>query len=129
MDFLTTVYMSIVPCRILEPSGLRRLPDFAYLYKVKKSNEQDIGSALKQLFKSYHLDEKLNAVRIKEMWGEIMGKSIQAYTSDIRFKDGILTIWISSAPLKQDLLFSREQIATRINDEIGERVVREVLIR
>jgi len=45
------------------------------------------------------------------------------------FNKGILTIYINSAPLKQDLGFSKQQIIDRVNEELGERVVKEVAIR
>ncbi|HNJ90622.1 MAG TPA: DciA family protein [Chitinophagales bacterium] len=41
----------------------------------------------------------------------------------------MLTIYINSAPLKQDLGFSKQQIIDRVNEELGERVVKEVAIR
>ncbi len=96
---------------------------------MKKSNEQGIGDALKQLFKSYKLDEKVAEVRIKELWGEIMGVSIKNYTTNMHLNRGVLTIYIESAPLKQDLKFSKDTIIQRINEELKEKVVREVIIR
>ncbi len=96
---------------------------------MKKDNQQEIGKAIKMLFKSYHLDEKIAEVRIKEIWETIMGKSIKNYTTGMRLYKGVLTINIESAPLKQDLKFSKESIATRINDELGEVIVKEVIIK
>lgn len=96
---------------------------------MKKSNEQGIGAAIKQLFKSYRLDEKVAEVQIKELWGKIMGVSIKNYTTNMHLHKGVLTIYIESAPLKQDLKFSKDTIIQRINEELKENVVREVVIR
>lgn len=96
---------------------------------MKKDNEQEIGKAIKLLFKSYHLDEKIAEVRIKELWETIMGKSIKNYTTGMHLYKGVLTIFIESAPLKQDLKFSKENIIQRINEELGEKVVKEVVIK
>ena len=96
---------------------------------MKKSNEQGLGDVIKQLFKSYRLDEKVAEVQIKELWGEIMGVSIKNYTTNMHLHKGVLTVYIESAPLKQDLKFSKETIIQRINEELKEIVVREVIIR
>jgi predicted nucleic acid-binding Zn ribbon protein len=96
---------------------------------MKKSNEQGIGDAIKQLFKVYRLDEKVAEVQIKEIWGKIMGVSIKNYTTKMHLNKGVLTIYIESAPLKQDLKFSKDTIIQRINEELKEKVVREVIIK
>lgn len=96
---------------------------------MKKNNEQPVGDAIKDMFKAFHLDEKVNEVRIKEVWTKVMGNSIANYTSDIKLKKGILSIALNSAPLKQDLTYNRNKIIERINEEMGERIVTEVIIR
>lgn len=96
---------------------------------MKKDNQQKIGDAIKQLFHSYHLDDKVAEVRIKEMWETIMGAPIKRYTGEMYFNKGVLTIFITSAPLKQDIQYSKDSIIQRINDELGERIVKEVVIR
>nr|MBP9796117.1 DUF721 domain-containing protein [Chitinophagales bacterium] len=79
--------------------------------------------------KSYHLDEKIAEVRIKELWETIMGKSIKNYTTGMHLYKGVLTVFIESAPLKQDLKFSKENIIARINEELGERMVKDIIIK
>ncbi len=96
---------------------------------MKKDNEKEIGKEIKLLFKSYHLDEKIAEVRIKELWETIMGKSIKNYTTGIRLYKGVLTVFIESAPLKQDLKFSKDNIIHRINEELGEKMVRDLVIK
>ncbi|HNV99877.1 MAG TPA: DUF721 domain-containing protein [Chitinophagales bacterium] len=96
---------------------------------MKKDNQQKIGDAIKQLFHSYHLDDKVAEVRIREMWGTIMGAPVKRYTGEIRFNKGVLLIYLQSSPLKQDLQYSKDTIIRRINEELGENIVREVVIR
>ncbi len=96
---------------------------------MKKDNQQKIGDAIRQLFRSYHLDDKVAEVRIREMWERVMGTPIKRYTGNMYFRNGVLTIYIESAPLRQDLQFTGQTIIDRINEELGERVVRELVIR
>lgn len=96
---------------------------------MKKDNQQKIGDAIKQLFHSYHLDDKVAEVRIRDMWGAIMGAAVKRYTREVRFNKGVLIIYLDSSPLKQDLQFSKDSIIRRMNEELGENMVREVVIR
>ncbi len=99
------------------------------LIALKKTNEQRIGDVIKQLFKTYHIQSRVNEVQIKELWEQVMGKTILHYTSDIKLRDGILTLYLTSAPLKQDLAYMKENIKSRLNEEFGEVVVKDIRIR
>ncbi|HNA58326.1 MAG TPA: DUF721 domain-containing protein [Chitinophagales bacterium] len=96
---------------------------------MKKDNQLSIGDAIKQLFHSIRIEDKVAEVRIKELWPTMMGAAIHRYTGEIYFNKGILTIYINSAPLKQDLQFSKQEIIERVNEELQENLVREVIIR
>ncbi|MBC8173446.1 MAG: DUF721 domain-containing protein [Chitinophagales bacterium] len=96
---------------------------------MRKTNEQPIGEAIKELFKQFHLEDKVHEVQVKELWNKVMGKTISHYTYDIRLKSGTLIVYLNSAPLKQDLSFNKGKIAERLNEEFGEIVIKEVIIR
>ncbi len=96
---------------------------------MKRSNERGIGQVIKELFKTYHIQSRVHDVQIKDMWEQVMGTTIMHYTSDIKLRDGILTLYLTSAPLKQDLTYMKDNIKSRLNEEFGEKVVKEILIR
>ena len=58
-----------------------------------------------------------------------MGKMIAKYTRQISIYDKKLFLQIDSAPLKQELFYSREKIIKMMNEEAGEEVIKEVVIR
>ncbi len=95
----------------------------------RKSVEQGIGEVIKDLFKAYHIDDKVYAIRIGDVWQEVMGKTVARYTTGIRLEKDVLHIRIDSAPLRQELFFHRDDIRQRINQAFAEEVVREVHIR
>ncbi len=96
---------------------------------MRRTNEEPIKNVLKDFFKSYHLEARLHEAAIKEMWEKVMGKTMARYTSDVRLRESTLTIYINSAPLKQELMFNKENIISRLNEEFGETVVKEIVIR
>lgn len=68
-------------------------------------------------------------MQIEDVWEEMMGKSIARYTDSIKIVNQTLFISTSVAPLKNELLFQKEKIIQRVNEALGEKVIREVVIR
>ncbi len=96
---------------------------------MKRHNDQHLKDVLKEMVDTYKLRSKLNQTRIKSMWVELMGTSINRYTTDIRIRAKKLYVTIQSSSLKQELSMGRDKIRTIINEELGEDYIEEVIIR
>jgi len=71
----------------------------------------------------------MQALQIEDVWEQIMGKTIARYTDKIKIHGNTLYISSSVAPLKQELLYQKEKIIQRVNEALGERVIKEVVIQ
>ncbi len=91
--------------------------------------ELSIQEAMKQFLEKSKLKQRVRALEIKDVWAELMGKTIAKYTDDIQLINHQLIITTSTAPLKQELLFQKEKIRNRINELFNEHAVKEVIIR
>jgi predicted nucleic acid-binding Zn ribbon protein len=58
-----------------------------------------------------------------------MGSTIARYTDKIQIINQTLFITTQVAPLKQELLFQKEKIMQRVNEALGEKIIKEVVIR
>ncbi|MCW3122103.1 MAG: hypothetical protein JWQ38_1595, partial [Flavipsychrobacter sp.] len=56
-------------------------------------------------------------------------KTIAKYTRNINLYGKVLTIYTDVAPLKQELLLGKEQLAIRINEYFKDKVVTEIVIK
>ena len=92
-------------------------------------SEISIKDAINKFLNSSRLKSGIRAVRIEEVWEEIMGKTIAKYTDKIQIIGDKLFITTSVAPLKNELLFQKEMIIKRVNESLGENAVKEVVIR
>lgn len=90
---------------------------------------QTIGTILQDFLKSAQWQTRINEIRLKESWEEIMGKTISKYTKDVLLKGTTLYISTDIAPLKHELQMSKEQIMNNINDFFKMKVVHSVIIR
>jgi predicted nucleic acid-binding Zn ribbon protein len=91
--------------------------------------EFSMQDALKQFLQQSRLKGGMQALQITDVWANIMGKTIAKYTDKIEIINGTLFIHSQVAPLKNELLFQKEKIIERVNEALGEKVVREVVIR
>lgn len=91
--------------------------------------EYSLSQALQQFLKQSRLKGNIQSMQIEDVWEEMMGKSIARYTDSIKIVNQTLFISTSVAPLKNELLFQKEKIIQRVNEALGEKVIREVVIR
>ena len=71
----------------------------------------------------------MQALQIEEIWEQIMGKTVARYTDKIKIHGTTLYIDTAIAPLRQELLYQKDVIVQRVNEALGEVVVKEVVIR
>ena len=96
---------------------------------MKKHNDQKINEVLKDMVSAYRLKPKLHQTKIRSLWAQLMGPSIDNYTKHLSLRKNKLFITISSAPLKQELSYGKEKIKALLNEELGEDYIEDVIIR
>lgn len=90
--------------------------------------EYSIGDALKHFLKHSRLKGSIQALQIEDVWEKIMGKTIARYTEKISINSQTLYITTHVAPLKQELLYQKDVIVKRVNEALGENVIKDVVI-
>ena len=95
---------------------------------ARKSNEQSIKEVIGDLIQSNHMKTKLTEINIINNWEKIVGVLIAKNTTKIYFYKKKLFIHIESAPLRNELNYSRSKILELINKEAGEELIDEVLV-
>ncbi len=92
-------------------------------------SEVSIADALKEFLNKSKLKGGIQALQIEDAWGKIMGKTIAKYTDKIEIINSTLFISSTVAPLKNELLYQKEKIIERVNEALGENVIKEVVIK
>ncbi len=90
--------------------------------------EYSFGDAMKKFLRGSKLRGDIQAMQIKDIWEQLMGKTIAKYTDSIKIYGDKLYISTKVAPLKQELIFQKENIILRVNEALNEKVIREVII-
>lgn len=91
--------------------------------------EISISDAIRDFLKTSKLKTGIQAIQIEEAWENIMGKTIAKYTDKIEIINSTLFISSSVAPLKNELMYQKTKIMERVNEALGERIIKEIVIR
>ena len=91
--------------------------------------EFSMQDAIQQFLKQSRLKGGLQALQIEDVWEKIMGKTIAKYTDKIQIINQTLFISSAVAPLKNELMYQKDKIIELVNEALGEKVIKEVVIK
>lgn len=92
-------------------------------------SEISLNEALKLFLSKSRLKSGIQSIQLEAVWEEVMGKTIAKYTDKIQIINQTLFITTSVAPLKNELIYQKENIIKLVNESFGETVVKEVVIK
>ena len=97
---------------------------------MKKSNEMSLGDAIKAFLKVNDLDEKLLEKEIYARWEELAGTTINNRTTKVTYRNGMLTVFVNSSVLRNELSMKRTALLEKVNLKLrGKVVIKEIQIR
>ena len=91
--------------------------------------EVSMAEALQQFLNKSKLKTGVQAMQIEDVWEKIMGKTVAKYTDKLQIVGTTLFVSTAVAPLKNELLFQKEKIMEMVNKELGEKVIKDVVIK
>ena len=96
---------------------------------MKRTEARNIGQIINDLLKQENLDVALDEHRASALWPKIVGDGINRYTIRRYVKDGVMTVHLSSASLKAELMLNRAAIIERINQALGRDIIHEIVFK
>ena len=88
-----------------------------------------LGDALERLLGDSPLAEGLKYSRVCEAWDTAVGDAIAHVTLSKTFESGTLTVRLSSSVVRMHLEMSKDEIRSRINEALGDNVVKTLILR
>ena len=97
---------------------------------MKKSNEMSLGDAIQAFLKSNELDEKLLETEIYARWEELAGRAVNNRTNKVKLDNGILSVYVNSSVLRNELSLSKTELLERINQRLmGKATIKDLQFR
>lgn len=91
--------------------------------------EISLQDAMQEFLKNSKFKTYIQAIQIEEVWESMMGKTVAKYTDKIQIIGTTLFITTTVAPLRNELLYQKDTILQRVNDVLGEKTIKEVVIK
>lgn len=96
---------------------------------AKREND---SLSMKDLLGSYIKEGNLNKgfqkIHIDEAWGKMMGPGVVSYTSEVKLQNSTLIVSLTSSALREQLTYGKDKIITMINEEMGETLVKKLML-
>lgn len=96
--------------------------------KPAEKNDKAIQDVLKDFAKQNKITPGFYNSKVNLIWKTKMGTTINNYTRKVSLAKGTLYLKIDSAPLKSELLMSKQKIIDLINSEMKSDIVKKVVI-
>lgn len=95
---------------------------------MKRTEAQSIKEIIDKAISSQNLSGVFNEQKAGYVWQEIVGPTINRYTTNRYVENGILHVYISSAPLKNELQFLKSKLIAEVNKAVGANVITNIAI-
>ena len=86
----------------------------------------ELGDALGAVIADLGIGTKLAESRVLLAWSEVAGPELSRRARPLRMSNGRLELAVPSAVWRTQIAFAKESLAHKLNEHIGEPLVREI---
>lgn len=102
---------------------------YYYQKPPPKPEPQPLKEAFLRLLRTRRNEAGYFKARTRLVWEKFFGKHTATHTRDFLVRKRKLYVYVTNAPLRNQLTMHREGIRQRLNEEFGEEYLEEVIIK
>ncbi|WP_299103871.1 DUF721 domain-containing protein [uncultured Tenacibaculum sp.] len=96
---------------------------------AKRENDSfSIKDLMGSFIQENNLKKGFQKIHIEEAWEKLMGAGVASYTSEVKLQNGTLIVRLSSSVLREELSYGKEKIINMLNHEMGEDLVKRLML-
>jgi len=92
-------------------------------------NTKHIKQIIKAIRKERKLKNGLEKAEVNKIWQDLMGDTIDKYTSNLNYNNGKLTVYLTSSTLREELNRGKDKIIHRLNEHYGEIIIKKIIFK
>lgn len=96
---------------------------------MRKKETQNIGQVLKEMLDELNLRRKVDETYAITVFRQLLGEPLGRYIRDVTIRQGRMVVQVSSAAVRNELVLRRGLIRERINQTVGQELVKDLVIR
>ncbi len=93
------------------------------------NNQRSIKELIQNWLRTAERKDGYLEARIAGVWKELMGQAVDIHTQRVRFREGVLTVQLDSAVLREELALGKSRIVSLLNERLGEEVVEKLYLK
>lgn len=95
---------------------------------MKRTEAKCIKDIIDAAINESGLESTFDEQKLCYLWPEVVGQSINRYTTRRYVENGVLHVYLSSAALKNELQFHRGRLMESLNKMVGSNVITNIVI-
>ena len=88
-----------------------------------------LSSVIKKIVSNPKISDKLENLKIIEIWNEILGNNLQKYIIDSKVYNRKLLVKIKSSILRNELGYKKTELINQINKRFGKKIIDEIILK
>jgi len=92
----------------------------------RRSHPDRVADALRQVVLRIDPDRRLAAYRVWTFWAEAVGPAVASHAEPATFRDGVLSVRVSSAAWMQELQLMKDELREQLNTRLGRALIRDI---
>jgi len=96
---------------------------------MKKHNTQSLKDVLQQFIRSEGLEDKLIETRVLLAWDNLLGTGVARATIKKYILGRKLFVQLNSSVVRQQLFMIRNEIIEKLNQQVGKKVIDELILQ
>lgn len=93
---------------------------------MKRTDPKSIADIIGDFMQQEDIETTMLEHRALQHWVDVVGPGANRLTTERWVDDGVITVMISSAALRSELMLSRSSIIDQLNKLVGKPVIREI---
>ena len=93
---------------------------------MQRHTPQSVGEVLRNLLEESSLQDRMDELKAADMWKNVVGESLAVLTGKPHVKNGVMSIGVPNASLRNELAMNRTQLREIINKHLGKEVITEI---
>lgn len=95
---------------------------------MKQTEAQQVGDILKAMMMSDGNEAEFNRQKVCFLWSDIVGPVINQATVKRYVDKDVMHVFLDSGPLKSELAFVKSALVEKINEAVGKKVIKDLII-
>ncbi len=87
---------------------------------------QRLGPAIEDLLGKLGISGKIREYDAVERWPDVVGQQVAKVTQAEAIKSGILIVRVSNGPWRNELQFLKAEIIRKLNEDLGQELVKDI---